>query len=464
MTAGNTALTIICAIAGLGACLGFLAARRRQLDLEEWAVAGRGLGLILVWILMAGECFTTFSVLGTSGWIYSRGGPVLYVLAYLALGQVFVFFFGPTIWELGRRYGLQTVADFFSKRYGNTLLTSVVALAGVFSLLVYLQLQLTGLGIIVGVASFEAVGRTPATVVSAIVVASFVLVSGVRGVVWVSVLKDALLVGIAVFAGISLPHIHFGGIGAMFAAVDKAKPGFLAMPGGTTNLTHSWFVTTVLINAIGFLCWPHFFGGIFTAKNADTVRKNSVIMPLYVLPLALIIIAGCTAVLVIPGLANGDLAFLTLIRKTYPPWVLGIIGGAGALTAMVPAAVQVLSAATLLAKNVYRPLISPSMPDEAIARVARIAVVVLMAVSLLFPGIFLGIVWKRASTSGIVTGLVGGLAVAEGLSLGNRDPFHGLNAGFIGLAVNTALVIGVGLLTKGGPNGFEPEPATGSPG
>jgi SSS family solute:Na+ symporter len=154
---------------------------------------------------------------------------------------------------------------------------------------------------------------------------------------------------------------------------------------------------------------------------------------------------------------------------------------------MVPAAVQVLSAATLLAKNVYRPLVSPTMADEAIARVARIGVVLLMAVALVFslnssvslvglliigynlvsqfaPGIFLGIVWKRASTSGIVTGLVGGLAVAEGLSLINRDPFHGLNAGFIGLAVNTALVIGVGLLTKGGPNGFDPEPEAGASG
>ena len=106
MSKGTLALSIIFGIVGLGSAVGFFAGRRRQLNLEEWAVAGRGLGLVLVWILLAGETFTTFSVLGISGWINTKGGPTLYVLAYLSLGYVFIFFFGPSLWEVGRRYGL----------------------------------------------------------------------------------------------------------------------------------------------------------------------------------------------------------------------------------------------------------------------------------------------------------------------------------------------------------------------
>ena len=476
MTPGTVALSIIFGIMGLGSAIGFLAANKRKLNLEEWAVAGRGLGLILVWILLAGETFTTFSVLGISGWIYAKGGPTLYVLIYLTTGQVLIFFLGPLLWELGARFRLQTLGDFFAQRYGSRLLAATVSLAGVVFLMVYLQLQLTGLGIIVEVASFERVGRNPAMIVSTAVIACFVLSSGVRGVVWVSVLKDFLLVGVAVIVGIGLPYLHFGGIGPMFAALIKARPGFLTMPGGTTNLTHAWFISTILVDSLMF-CWPHFFASAFTAKNGDTIRRNAVIMPFYVLPLALILFAGCAAILISPGLRNGDLALLTAVRATFPPWVLGIIGGAGALTAMVPAAIQILTAATLLAKNVYRPYVDPGMTEERVARVARIAVggitvgALYLAlntsptlVGLLIlgysgvaqfgPGIVLGVTWRRVTSTGILAGLLCGLALAAALSFTGRDPYLGLNAGLFGLGLNVAVVVAVSLLGSRQPNGF----------
>ncbi len=477
MTPGAVALSIIFGIVAIGSTIGFLAANRRKLDLEEWAVAGRGLGLLLVWILLAGETFTTYSVLGISGWIYSRGGPTLYVLVYLALGQVFMFFIGPSLWELGRRFRLQTIGDFFARRYGGRVLGAVVGLAGVLFLIVYLQLQLTGLGIIVEVASYGSVGRTPAVLVAATIVACFVLASGVRGVVWVSVLKDFLLVAVALVVGIGLPYKYFGGIGPMFTALIKAKPGHLTMPGGTANLTHTWFISTVLVNSL-FFAWPHFFGSIFTAKDGDTVRRNSLIMPIYVFPLALIIIAGCTAILVCPGLTNGDLALLTAVRQTFSPWMLGVIGGAGALTAMVPAAIQILSAATLLAKNVYRPIFSPEMPDEKVAKVARLGVGAVTVVALYLslnssttlvgllllgysgiaqfvPGIVFGLFSRRVTGGGVLAGLLVGMALAGYLTFTHRDPYLGFNAGFIGLVANLIVLVGVSAVTVPAANGFD---------
>jgi SSS family solute:Na+ symporter len=88
MSASVIALTIICGIVALGAGIGFYAGGRYKMDLEQWTVAGRGFGLVLVWLLMAGECYTTFAFLGAAGWAYSRGGPTLYILAYLVLGYV----------------------------------------------------------------------------------------------------------------------------------------------------------------------------------------------------------------------------------------------------------------------------------------------------------------------------------------------------------------------------------------
>src|ERR1019366_2046731 len=210
----------------------------------------------------------------------------------------------------------------------------------------------------------------------------------------------------------------------------------------------------------------------------DTVRRNAMIMPLYVLPLALIIFAGCAAILIAPGILNGDLALLTAIRRTFPPWLLGVIGGAGALTAMVPAAIHILTASTLIAKNVYRPWLAPSMGEEAVSRVARTAVVAVTAVALLLalnssttlvgllimaysgvaqfaPGIVLGLYSRRVTGAGILAGVLGGLAVAGALSFSGHDPLVGLNAGFIGLAVNLALVAVVSNATAARPSGFD---------
>jgi solute:Na+ symporter, SSS family len=477
MSPGTLALTIIFGIIAVGSGVGFLAAKRGRVNLEEWAVAGRGLGLVLVWILLAGETFTTFSVLGVSGWIYSKGGPTLYVLVYLALGQIIVFFIGPTLWELGRRFGMQTLGDFFAQRYGSRILAATVSLAGVLFLILYLQLQLTGLGIIVEVASFGQIGRTPATLVSTAVVACFVLSSGVRGVVWVSVIKDFLFVAVGVIVGFGLPYVAFGGIGPMFTALIKARPEYLTMPGGTANLTHSWFISTILVNSL-FFTWPHFFGSMYTAKDGDTVRRNAVIMPFYVMPLALIIYAGCAAILICPGLKNGDLALLTAVGRTFPPWLLGVIGGAGALTAMVPAAIQILSASTLLAKNVYRPFFAPEISEEGIGSVARMAVGVITVVALYLslnssptlvgllilaysgvtqfaPGIVLGICSRRVTARGVLAGLLAGLALVGYLTFAHRDPFLGLNAGFIGLVANILVLATVSGLTAREPNGFD---------
>src|SRR5580704_8737501 len=383
MSPSTVSLSMIFVIVAMGVAIGFLAGVRRKMNLEQWTVGGRGFGAVLMYLLMAGEVYTTFSFLGASGWAYSRGGPTLYIMAYLTLAYVVSFFILPQIWEVGRKYGMQTQSDFFTMRYGNKYLAGFVCVVGIASFVPYLQLQITGVGIIVSVASFDGIGRTPAMVVSVILLVAFVFASGVRAVAWVSVVKDALMVIAALAIGIGIPFIHFGGIGAMFAALAHARPAHLTMPGATPNLGHAWYVSTVLLTSLGFYMWPHAFAASFTAKSGDTLRRNAVVMPLYTLTLAFIFFAGFASVLVLPGMSNGDLALLTVVRRSFPPWFLGIIGGAGALTAMVPASIFILTAATMFAKNLYRPLFAPGMSDDQVAKLARTTVVMLGLISLM---------------------------------------------------------------------------------
>jgi SSS family solute:Na+ symporter len=427
---------VIFTIIFLGSAIGFCAGTRHKMSLEQWTVEGRGFGPALMWLLMAGgETYTTFSFLGASGWAYSRGGPALYILAYLTLAYVVSFFILPPIWDLGREHGLQTQSDFFRKQYGSKYLAAFVSVVGVAFIIPYLQLQLTGLGIIVEIASFDGIGRTPAMAIAVTLLAGFVFVSGVRAVAWVSVLKDILMVLAAVSIGIGVPHIYFGGIGTMFATLARAKPAHLVMPGATNDLGHSWYISTVLLTSLGAYMWPHSFGASFTAKSGDTLRRNAVVMPLYTISLAFMFFTGFAALLIVPGLSNGDLSLLTIVRKTFPAWMLGVIGGAGALTAMVPAAILLLTASTLFAKNLYRPIFAPAMTDDQVAKLARTMVVVLSLISLyfaihssatlvsllllgyagvtqFFPGVVLGLYWRRVTMAGVFGGMIVGVGWA----------------------------------------------------
>jgi solute:Na+ symporter, SSS family len=469
MSPSAVALTTIFTIIATGTAIGFLAGARRKMSLEEWTVGGRGFGVVFMYLLMAGEVYTTFSFLGASGWAYSRGGPTLYILAYGPLAYVISFFILPPIWEVGRKYGLQTQSDFFRVRYGNEYLAALVCVIGVASLIPYVQLQLTGLGIIVGIASFDAIGRTPAMVLSALLVAAFVYASGVRAVAWVSVLKDVLMIVVALSVGIGIPYIYFGGIGPMFAALVHAHPAHLTMPGATRNLGHTWYISTVLLTSLGFYMWPHAFGTTFTAKSGATLRRNAVVMPFYTATIVFVFFVGFAAVLVLPHLSNGDLALLLMVRKSFPSWFLGLVGGAGALTAMVPAAILILTAATLFAKNLFRPLFAPRMTDDEVSKLARVMVLVLSLVSVylaiyssatlvsllllgyagvtqFFPGVVLGLYWKRVTARGVFAGILSGVTIAAFLFLSKRDPWFGWSAGFIALCFNFLITVVVSLL------------------
>lgn len=470
-------MAVMSGIVGLGVLVGFLARRHHKMDLEQWTVGGRAFGLVLVWLLMAGEVYTAFTFLGASGWAYSRGGPVLYILGEAYLIYVVSFFILPPIWEAGQKHHLQTQADFFQVRYGNTYLSGFVALVGAASLVPYLQLQLTGLGLIVEAASFGEVHRLPAMIVGFTLVAAFVFVSGVRGIAFASIVKDFLLLFAAVFIGIAVPHIYFGGIGPMFAAVVRAKPSHLVMPGATKDLGHAWYITTVLLVSLTFYMWPHYFAAGFTARSSRIIRRNAVIMPLYTLTMPLMFFVGLTALLVMPHLENGDLSLLAMVRKTFPAWFLGVIGGAGALTAMIPAAIQLLAGATLYAKNLF-PIVAPGMTERQVAKVAKVMVLVLASGALVFaifssvslaslfllgfggvaqtfPGVVFGLFSRRVTTAGVFTGMIAGLALTLFLMLTGRDPYHGWNAAFIALCFNFAVTAVVSLVTPVRISGFD---------
>jgi len=379
---------------------------------------------------------------------------------------------------VGKRYGLHTQPDFFIKRYDSRPLGVLVALIGVFSIIPYLQLQLAGLGFIVEVASNQTINSNLAIIISFILTCAFVYTSGLRGAAWVAIVKDIMMVLAVGIVGIGVPYIYFGGFGKMFRALIAQRPDHLVLPGATPHMDILWVMSTCLLTGLGFYMWPHVFGSAFSAKSDRIIKRNAIIMPFYQIPVLLVFMVGFTALLVIPGLKNGDMAFLALVNKTYPSWFMGFVGAAGAVTAMVPSAILVLFASTLIAKNIYQTGINPKASEERVMSLSRLMVLAITTLALVFavffpnelvpllilgydgvcqffPGVVLGLFWKRVTKAAVFSGIISGLGVVAVLILTGKDPFLGLNAGFVGLFVNSIITLAVSFMTKPGTGKLE---------
>jgi solute:Na+ symporter, SSS family len=469
----NSALPFIAAAALLALALGVLARRGKVMDLEQWTVGGRGFGAIFVFLLLAGEIYTTFTFLGGSGFAYGKGAPAYYILCYGTLAYVLSYFLLPPIWRYAKDNGLYSQSDFFVRKYDSPTLGIIVTLVDIAALIPYLVLQLKGLGIIVEIAGYGAISSTQAIWIGAVVVAAYVMVSGVHGSAWTAVAKDIMILAVVIFLGIYLPYHYYGGLEPMFAAIEQAKPGFTVLPPHGESLW--WFASTVLLTALGFYMWPHSFGSIYTARDETVIRKNAIWLPLYQLILLFVFFVGFAATLQVPGLAGSDidLALFKLAVKTFDPWFVGVIGATGVLTALVPGSMILMTAATLIANNLYR-AVNPSADDRQISRLAKLLVPVvalvavvftlnggntivallLMGYSLvtqLFPSLVLSLARHNIATrEGAMAGIIAGIATVAAVSLSGAN-FHALrwlpaevqdlNVGIVALVVNVIVLI-----------------------
>jgi SSS family solute:Na+ symporter len=76
-----------------------------------------------------------------------------------------------------------------------------------------------------------------------------------------------------------------------------------------------------------------------------------------------------------------------------------------------------------------------------------------------FPGVVLGLFTKRVTMPGVFAGLVAGFVVVVFLVLSQRDPFHGLNAGFLALCLNFLIAGIVSYCTPAEPYRLDATPA-----
>ena len=446
--------------------------RRIHMSPQEYIVGGRGFGAVFLWVLLAGEIYTSFTFLGAAGWTYNFGAPAFYIMAYGTVGYIVGYFLLPAIWRIGKERGLLTAPDFFVSRYNSTWLGVLVAIIQCAAVVPYVTLQLSGLELFLKIAGYGTIDAQSGAVLSFAAIAIFVFATGLRGTAWASIVKDALVIAALIFVGIAIPVQFFGSPAAMFAQILRAHPAALTLPPLTDPHGTLWYVSTVLLTGIGFFMGPHSIAATYSAKDDNTLRRNAMFLPIYQMIVPLVFFAGFSALLIVPGLKGPDTdqSFLLVVQRFYPSWVLGFVCAAGALCALVPSTALLLSSASILAKNVLGDAFGIATDDRWRVRATRAFVLVIATFALLLwiyekttlvellllyyngvtqfmPAFVFGFLWKRTTAWGVGAGIVGGVTLAVGLAAAKVSLF-GINVGFAGLALNVALLVAVSLVTQ----------------
>ena len=479
----------LCLTIVLGTVLGALVYGQRsarQRTMSEWAIGGRRLGSWIFWFANAGEIYTTFAVLGIAGYAWAHGAPAYLALTSVSLASAVGYWLMPQVWSIGRRYGHVTQADFFVRRYGATWLGVLVGLVGIAALIVYVQIQITALALAVQLTLGPGITALGAAVVAAAVMLAFVYTAGLRSAAFAAGVKDVLM--IALVAGLGLTVA--GRVGAtsmldVYRRVQELHPDIGRLPGlrPDAGLGTGWFVTSALDVALGTWIFPHTFQLIYAARDEVAIRRNAVWQPLYSLSYFFIVLLGFAALLAGTAPRGGDpnAVVLQLVADRYPSWTAGVLAGTVCLLAVVPGSILLLVAASIFGRNVVQPVWRQAS-DRQVLWISRAAMVgfaglavwlattrnrslveiglsAYAAIGMLAPGVFLGLIWPRATARGVVAGLVAGyvaLALPAATALwATMAP--GWDRGLLAMGVNAAVMIGVSLVS---PPHVPPRPSS----
>jgi len=439
-------------------------------SMDDVMTASGSFGAFLIFFVSVGEIYSIGTMIGAPGAIFANGATYgTWFICYILLAYVIGYFLNPAIWRMGQLAKAVSIGDVIGWRYNSKGMQILVALVGIGFLTPWIQNQYAGMAILFEYLNIG-VSFVAAVVISSVLAFAYIAIAGIRAPAWVSVLKDILLITAIVVVGVAAAVNMPGGVGGIFKTVAETKPDMLVVPTEPITKSVTFVMSTILFQMLGFYMLPISFQALLTSKNEHNLRKNSIYMPMYMIMFPFLVIAAYYAVAVIPDLPNKDFALLAIAVDLLPNWVIGLIAGGGALTAILVMAISALCVGGLFSKNILG-VIKPNMPQKAMTNWTRIATAVFlifgMLTALYFPAlmanvitlayggltqtivaVIFGFFWKRATKWGVGSGIVAGVVALAMIKNMMPVPWLGMNFGFWALLINIAVAIAVSMMTK----------------
>ncbi|PMB76044.1 MAG: sodium:proton antiporter [Fervidicoccus fontis] len=357
----------------------FLGARWRAADMSkisEWSIGGRKFGTLIVWFLMGGDIYTAYALISVPGGAYGQGGFILYSAVYGAMSYPFLYYVAPRLYLIAKKKGMITGGDYVRERFKSDTLSLLISLTGIIAMLPYIALQIVGIKYVLQAMNFPIV---ESYIIAFLIVAAFTVVAGLRGPALGAIIKDILLWAVIITITVVFA-IRFDGFSLVFKSLDAQGLNYMIPP----NLMIG-YMTLAFGNGIAWLLFPNLLTGILGSKDAKTIKKNSVLLPVYQVWMLILAIFGLVALSenLVPNKVS-SLAFPSVLTTYFSPTFVSIAFAAIIIGAMIPASLQALSAANLITRNIYLQYINKQASERKQVLVGRISVFIMIVASLIF--------------------------------------------------------------------------------
>ena len=454
--------------------IGFWAMRRGGgKDLEGFLLGGRRVGPLVTALTLQSTSMSGYMFLGAGALGYMEGYWALwYAAGDIGGGVLNMSTLGRRMRKLSQLSGALTSIEYLEKRYPSPAIRLIGGSLTVFLLGVYVLAQFIAGG--KGMALVTGMPYHWALLVAVGIILIYTLAGGYLAVAFTDCFQSlVMLVGVIWVAIVALREV--GGLSAANRAIGELDPTLLSVWGRGLGYEGQWGVAlgAVLIFSVGYLGWPHVVTRHMAMERPTTARRAGAYATAWnLLFVSTPYLVGILAILILPELADPELAIFEVAGRLLPAAVTGLVMAAIMAAIMSTADSLLLQTGSIASRDLYERFINPDASERQMVWVSRGLVlaigVVGYAVALVEPPTVFGVVvfvtsvlgsaflpsyvcavwWKKANAPGALASILSGAGVAfvwQLAELVDRTELHPMVAG---LAASTAAMIVVSLATQ----------------
>ncbi len=173
------------------AAIGVFASRRTR-TVDDFFVAGRGLGLFTLAIAAMASTLSGFAFIGGPGLVYSIGlGAVFIVLPAALTNSMGAWVMAKRLRLLAEVREMLTVPDALAARYDSRLVQGLAAVAMLVAVVGYMATNFLALGLVID--AIFGTGRAPAIWIGTAIVLAYSVSGGILAGIWNDVFQGALM-------------------------------------------------------------------------------------------------------------------------------------------------------------------------------------------------------------------------------------------------------------------------------
>jgi len=457
--------------------IGLYAWRRTRRTSEDYFVASRSIGPIILFLSMAATNFSAFTFFGFAGASYKYGLGYYGIMAF-GTGFMAISFYliGRRVWQLGKKHGYITPPELIGERFKSDTLRVVFLGVMVIFTLPYLATQAIGGGIALEQLTEGEVSYEAGAVIVTLVILAYVTIGGMRADAYTDSLQGILMI-VTMLAAVGIVSAGLGGFEEANTRLATEFPDLVTRPGGHDFFTPQVWVSYMVLWTLCDPMFPQLFQRFYAARDERSIKFS---MLLYAPVTAILflgpVLIGAWGNLEFPGLTGKepDNILPMMIDEFAPSWVLGIMLSGAFAALMSTADSQLLVLSSMLTRDVYKRWIRKmaSQREEFILGrilVAGLAIIGLVlaltsvetlfetltkttftGLAVLFPTTIAALYWRRATKWGCIGSIIAGELTYAGFyfEVIPSDWTFGYLSVIPVVLVAVAVLVGLSLITK----------------